>query len=127
MELTGRMPTTLLGALGALGAGIGGTVVEAPEVSGVGWAALAGVGLSLMLHRWGLRVTGVLLVALSGLGIVLALVTRWWLGIAFLLVAIAGVLMAWKGPGWVRHRRVRPPSADPWKIMDEGRDPTADH
>lgn len=126
LALTGRAPTTLLGLVGALGAGIGGTVAEAPEVSGVGWAALAGFGLSLMLHGVGLRVLGVALVLLAVLGSVVSLVTVWWMLFGFLLVAAAGVAMVAVGPSWASQRRKRPPSKDPWKLMDDGDDPTVD-
>ncbi|NLE97789.1 MAG: hypothetical protein GX596_07345 [Propionibacterium sp.] len=122
--MTGRWPTTLLAALGGLAAGIGGTVAEAPAVAGLGWAVLAGTALSLMLHGVGLRVLGVVLVLLGVLGGVLSVLGTAWLATAFVPVLAGGVLMAMFGPGWAAGRKARPPSEDPWKLLDQGEDPT---
>lgn len=125
MALTSRWPVTLLGVVGALAAGIAGGVAEAPEVAGTGWAALAGLGLSLMLHRLGLRIVGALLVLLAVLGGVLAFTGNAWLAIAFVPVLVSGGAMATLGPGWKRRRPVRDvPSDDWWKRLDSGDDPT---
>ncbi|SDL68119.1 hypothetical protein [Tessaracoccus oleiagri] len=124
MALTRRWPATLAGATGALVAGIGGNAAESAAVSGVGWAAVAGVALSLMLHSWGLRVIGALVVLLAVLGAVLAFLSEPWFVLAFLVVALSGVVIALRGPGWASTRRRREPADDPWKRMDAGEDPT---
>lgn len=124
MALTGRWPVTLLGAVGALVAGIGGNAAEAAAVSGIGWAAMAGVALSLMLHRWGLRIVGGLVVGLAVLGAVLALLSQPWFAAAFLVVAVSGAVIALRGPSWASTRRRREPADDLWKRMDAGEDPT---
>ena len=125
MELTGRLPVTFVGAAGALAAGIVGGAVDAQGASGVAWAALAGLGLSLMLKLFGLRIIGALVALLAVLGGVLSVMGTWWLVLLFLPVAASGVVMAWRGPVWVVRRRERgAPTEDWWKRLDQGEDPT---
>jgi hypothetical protein len=122
--LTRRWPVTLLGAAGALTAGVAGNATGEPAISGAGWAALAGIALSLMLHGTGLRIVGILIAVLAVLGVV---VVGWgsWAGIALVPVLVAGALMAWAGPKWDRgERRQRQPAKDLWSRMDAGEDPT---
>lgn len=126
MDLTGRLATTVIGTVAALAAAVAGTAVQVPFASGLGWAAVAAMALSLMLNGRGLTLLGGILALLGIAGVVLAFTTTWWFALFFLVVAATGVVMAWRGPSWVVNRPKRPPSEDPWKQMDAGEDPTVE-
>ena len=123
--MTGRWAFTLLTAAGALVAGLAAQSAGAPLAS-LAWALLAGIGLSLMLRGFGLRIVGMLLVALAVGGVVWGVQSAQWVPVAGFAVAGDAALgfVAW-GPGWrLRQRREREVQVDYWKAMDEGDDPT---
>lgn len=124
MDLTRRLPTTLVGVIGALAAGILASTAPAPEVGGLAWAILAGLALSLMLHGVGLRVLGGVIAVLAALGGVLSVLTVWWLVVCFVPVLASGLLMLVFGPSWARGRQKKETVKDMWKQLDEGDDPT---
>lgn len=123
--MTGRWAVTLLTAAGVLVAGLAAQSAGAPLAS-LAWALLAGIGLSLMLRGFGLRIVGMLLVALAVGGVVWGVQSAQWVPVAGFAVAGVAALgfVAW-GPGWrLRQRREREVQVDYWKAMDEGDDPT---
>ncbi len=123
--MTGRWPVTLLAVVGALLAGVSAQAAGSTLAS-VGWAVAAGVGLSLMLRGFGLRVVGILLAVVSIGGIAWSAQASQWIplaGFVLSLVASAGFVI-W-GPSWRHRQRTRTDApADLWKTMDEGVDPT---
>ncbi len=126
--MTGRL-AILLGLVGALGIAFTGLGAGASAVQALGWAASAGVGLSLMLRGPGLRIMGVLGVLLAiaaGAGAVVA--GGWaWLAVVFAAVlAVAAVATVASGPTWRAGAAAtkREPARDLWKQFDTGDDPT---
>ncbi len=117
-----RWTVTLIGALGAVVAGFGGQ--SAPAAAGMAWAALAGIGLSVMLHGFGLRIVGPIIALMGVGGIVLGSGSIAWLAAPFALVLVAGVLMTVVGPRWVARKAPKKVSDDWWQRMDAGEDPT---
>ncbi|WP_296139013.1 hypothetical protein [uncultured Tessaracoccus sp.] len=122
--MTGRGPTTVFGAAGALGVGIAATTLEAPAPAGVAWAVLAAFALSLMLHGPGLRVLGVLVGLLSVLGGALAVASAPWLVVGFVATLLAAVMMVLRGTTWRVRRRQASMHRSMWEELDEGHDPT---
>ena len=122
--MTGRWPVTLFAVAGAMLAGIAAQVGSSPLAS-LAWALAAGVGLSLMLHGFGLRIVGVALTCLAVVGIGWAAQVGQWVAlVGFVLVTVAGLGFTVRGPNW-RHQRVRRQSAPGlWQAMDPGGDPT---
>lgn len=116
-----RLPTTLLGVIGSLVAGFAGA---SELISGVAWAALAGLALSLMLHGFGLRVLGALIALLGVGGAAVSFSSQLWMVLPFGLVLASGILMMIAGPGWLRNRAPKQPTDDWWQRMDAGDDPT---
>ena len=128
--MTGRL-TAFLAVVGALGIALAGLVADAPAVQALGWAAVAGVGLSAMLRGPGLRIMG-------GVGALLALVAAvsaalaggWaWIAVAFTAVLLVAAFSAViRGPLWRTDstRATREPLKDVWKQFDAGEDPTTD-
>lgn len=125
--MKGRWPVTLLAVVGALLAGIGGQV-GGSSLASVGWAVAAGVGLSLMLRGFGLRVVGILLVVVSIGGLAWSVQAAQWVPLAgFTLSLLASVGFVVWGPTWRNQARDRTDApADLWKAMDEGADPTGE-
>ncbi|NHB86010.1 hypothetical protein G7085_19690 [Tessaracoccus sp. HDW20] len=125
--MTGRWPVTLLAVAGALIAGVAAQTAGS-SLASLAWALAAGVGLSLMLRGFGLRIVGILLAGLAVAGIGWAAQSGQWtplVGFVATLIASLGFVV-W-GPAW-RHRRStgREAPADLWKAMDEGYDPTGE-
>ncbi len=134
-----------------------GTAV-APLVVATGVLALAAAAALVAVRGWGRRILGVV-VALAGAATVVQVLVAeaptvtgagssgelavagslWWplAGVAALLVAVAGVLIALRGGGWPsmgsKYDRERGPAApegpadpgDTWAALDRGEDPTA--
>lgn len=125
--MKGRWPVTLAAAFGALLAG-GAAQVGGSPLASLGWALAAGVGLSLMLRGFGLRIVGVLLSVLAVVGAGWAIQEGQWVasgGFVLVVVAALGILV-W-GPNWRQSHSGREAAReDPWKAMDRGLDPTAE-
>lgn len=125
--MTGRWGVTLVTAAGALVAGIAAQSAGSPLAS-LAWAVLAGIGLSLMLRGFGLRIVGIILAAVGIGGAGWAVQAGQWIPLTGFVVVLfgAGGYLAW-GPGW-RHRPrpERVAHTDLWKAMDEGEDPTGE-
>lgn len=117
-------------AVGALGLVIGANVLGSSGGTALGWAALAGAFLLLMLRGPGLRAMGGLLVMLGvGAGVLGALAggSGWFLLVPAVLLVLGGFAAARWGPHWPTRSGTGPREAprDQWKLFDEGGDPTA--
>lgn len=126
--MTGRL-TLLLALVGALGLAFTGLGTDASAVQALGWAAAAGVGLSLMLRGPGLRIMGVLGILLSVAAGASAVVAGGWAWLAVLfaaVLAVASVATVRSGPTWRRGPSAtqKEPLRDLWKQFDAGDDPT---
>lgn len=102
-----------------------------PGLQALGWAALAGIGLSAMLRGVGLQAMGAFGVALAIAAAATAAIAGGWAwlgGACAVALAIAGVATIGRGPTWraaaAGSRRV--PAEDLWKQFDAGDDPTTD-
>ncbi len=119
----------LLAVVGALGIAFTGLGADASAVQALGWAAAAGVGLSVMLRGPGLRVMGVLgiLLALAAAASSVVAGGLAWLALAFsMALAVAAVITTRDGPSWKSKvgTRDKEPARDLWKQFDSGDDPT---
>ena len=126
--MSGRV-SILLALVGALGLAFTGMGAGAAAVQALGWAAAAGVGLSLMLRGPGLRVMGVLGVLLAiGAGAGAVVAGGWaWLAVPFAAaLAVAAVAAVRSGPAWRASSSTtrKQPPRDLWKQFDAGDDPT---
>ena len=127
--LTGAR-TALLGVIGALGIAFTGLATDASALQALGWAAVAGVGLSAMLRGPGLRAMGVLGVLLAvGAAVSTVFAGGWaWLSVLFCAILVVAAVATFRdGPGWREKTRSREkePARDLWKEFDAGEDPTA--
>lgn len=121
--------TALLAVVGAIGVAFTGLGADSPAIQALGWAAVAGVGLSAMLRGPGLRVMGALgVVLMVAAAITAALAGGWaWLTWVFCLaLGAAAVATFLRGPTWRARARSREkePARDLWKQFDAGDDPT---
>lgn len=124
-KLTTRGPSTLLALLGALVATLTAQASGSPLI-GLGLAILAGLALSLMLYGAALRVLACLITALAVLSAGWAGQLAQWIVVAgFVVVAVAGLGVAWWGPRWQRRSKEKAVRLDTWAAIDAGEDPTA--
>jgi hypothetical protein len=127
--------TVAVGLL-AIGSGLlflAGAVPPRPNgASALALVALAGAAAALAARGWTRRLVGVVLCTTGVASVVLGAAAPAWAAVAGgLAVAVGGVWVVWRGPGWTRlsgrYDRGSPPSDSPhalWDALDRGEDPT---